>query len=192
MTAVQLDLFGEVEAAERQAADADRARIDDALTCLAISCPHALEVLWHLEWWKPRDEKGPGFTEPWAYLVCRRGVFFEHESTWGGWDCRPRNLVTWDELRDRLADDPRRAGVVAWATGLWHPTAADMGKPWPDLVSWRYLIRPYELDPHPEMWNPSYAEGDREARGYADRMGAWRTTMAILLDHRSDGQYSAE
>ena len=186
MSAVQLELSGEVEALERQAVDAERRRINDALACLRDSCPDTLQVVWHLDWWKDRDAKGPGYTSPWAYLVCRRGVFYEHETTWGGWDSRPTNLVSWDELRALLGDDPRRAGVVAWAESLWRPTIEDVStSPWPDQPSWRYLTRPHELWPHPETWHPSYIEEDHAMPGHDARMAAWRTTFAILNAHQA-------
>jgi hypothetical protein len=181
MSAVQLDLFGEVEADEATWAAGERDRLQGALICLRDSCPHTLEVVRHLTWWKPRNETGPSYTPPWAYLVNKGGVNYEHETTWGGFDCRPANCVTWSELVDLLGSDPRRVEVIDWADGLWQPSASDPW-PWVDDVPWRYLCRPYEMYPSPDEWHPSYIEGDRAKAGHGARMKAWRTTLAILND----------
>jgi len=179
--AVQLDLFGEVEAAETVAAQADRSRLRGALEVLAFSCPDTLEVLIHLGYWRDRDDRSVGYSAPWAYSVTRKGLRFEHETTWGGWSSRPRHLVTWEELQGLVGLDPRRRELIDWAAGLWRPGPEDR-MPFPDEVPWRYLIRPYELWPNADHWHSSYVVSDHAMPGWDRRWRAWKVAGAILGD----------
>lgn len=142
----------------------------EALICLRDVVPDALRVVVELSWWKEQDERNPGKSGDWAYLVCRTGFYFERTDTWGGWESRPRNLLTWEGLKRLVGNDPRRPGVVAWARSL---TAIDR---------WKDIYRPFELWPQPEGWHPSYLEHDRERAGYEQRMQAWGTLQAILTE----------
>lgn len=142
------------------------------LRCLRDAVPDALEVVLHLEWWKARDERHPGASGEWAYLVCAAGMHFgsrHSNDEWAGWEHKPKYLVTWAELQSLLEADPRREEVAAWAESLPTP-------------NWKGLYRPYELWPNPEEWHPSYIESDRERSGYPERIHAWRLVQAILTD----------
>lgn len=168
--AVQLDLFGHVEAAEQAAIEDSRRQVVAALTCLRDSVPMALEVVVHLKRHQDRDDRKPGKSGDWAFIVSHAGLRYEDVNTWGGWDSRPRNLFTWDRLADAIEQDPRRAEVIQWARSL---TVVDR---------WRDLYRPYELWVDPHTWHPSYIEGDHQRPGWDERIHAWRTTQAILSD----------
>lgn len=162
MTAVQLDLFGEVLTAETGL------RVD-AMTCLRDAVPGALrtvlgDLVFH------RGEVAAGMSGAWAYAVRQDGFYFEGVDTWGGWYARPRYMITWAELDALVGADPRLAEVEAWAAQQREPGL------------WRNLSRPYELWPDPDDWHPSYITGDHERPGWDERIAAWRTVLTILDD----------
>jgi hypothetical protein len=158
--AVQLNLF---------APAARTRRLVDGLTCLRDSMPSAMYVVIHLADWRPREERGPGFSGDWAYAIRRDGLRIEHANDWRGWDHTPAHRITWAELAEQLAGDPRRAELIAWSASLPEP-------------AWQDLARPHELWPEPEKWHPHYIEGDHERPGWDQRLTAWRTLQAILSD----------
>lgn len=166
---VQLDLFGDVERAERQAASEDRQRRRDALTCLRDSMPETLEAVAWVKYRRERDTRHPGMCGDWAYVMCRAGIRFEHVSTWGGWDCTPRHLLTWAELDTIIGSDARRAAVRDWVSTLVEPC-------------WRELMRPHEMWPNRDQWHPSYITGDHDRAGWTSRRQTWMDTLAILTD----------
>ena len=102
------------------------------------------------------------------YSACRPGLRYERKTEVK--DSGPlRQLLPWAELADLIAGDPRRAAVAAWAASLPDP-------------AWRQLYRPHELWPQPEMWHPSYIEGDHAHPGWTERRAAWATVQDILTD----------
>lgn len=164
---LQLDLFGEVEAAEQAATDRAHRRQIDALTCLRDVVPEALEVLVHLDYWRLKDDcGGPGNSGEWSYRIRKAGMDFVRHGTAGGWD-RGRDLITWDELRALLVDHPLRDQVVTWSESLTHPDA------------WRDRGRPFELWPHPERWHSDYIRGDHARAGWEDRRHTWGVVQTI-------------
>lgn len=175
---VQLDLFGEVEAAESAAVSADRARLTNALICLRDAVPDALQVVVHLSMW--RDQRGIGKSGEWAYCVRQNHFRYEAVSDWWngaldrgepfGWSRTPAHRVTWAELQTLVGDDPRRVGLIEWEQSL---TVVD---PWWDLT------RPHELWPDPEGWHPSYIESDHRRPGWSARLKAWQDLQALLND----------
>ncbi len=145
----------------------------DALTCIRDVMPEALEIVWRLEYWKLRDEKGSRASGPWAYQTTIAGVRFQsrvEKPAAGFWETWPANLVTWDQLRTLIGNDPRRAEISAWAESL---TTPDRWKDW---------YRPYELWHEADGWHPSYIENDHARAGWAERLHAWQTTQQILTD----------
>ena len=173
--ALQLDLFGEVEAAEHAAERADRERRRDALTCLIEAHPRTLELLLG----DLRHEGGEikqGVSGGWAYSVRANGFWFQDRDEWsrgGGWYQRPKSRFSWDE-RAAIAADPRVEQVRAWSAAL---TAPD---------SWKDRYRPFELWPHPETWHPSYITSDHERPGWVERRAAWDLVLAVLTDAREE------
>lgn len=169
----QFDLFGDVERAETE-------RLTSGLACLRDSVPVALEVVVHLNYWRPRDDRGVGACGAWAYAIRASGVCFEPAEEWWtgarnrgepyGWSRTPAHRLGWDELADLLRADSRRRRVVEWANSL---TAPD---------HWRDLSRPHELWPDPGIWHPSYIEGDHERPGWRQRLAAWHEICEILTD----------
>lgn len=149
------------------------ATYSEGLICLRDAVPEALRIVVELSWWRETDERNPGKSGNWAYLACRKGVYFERTDTWGGWDCRPRNLLPWADLARLVGDDPRRRAVVDWVGSLTMPDR------------WKDIYRPYELWPNPGSWNPDYLEIDRSRPGYEDRMRAWSTVQQILTEAAS-------
>jgi hypothetical protein len=167
-TTVQLDLFGEVEAAASRAAVADVERRRTGLLVLRDYFPNTLEVLIGERRPEGNAGCGPRFTRPWAYAVSKRAFHFEHETTWGGWDSRPAGIMTWPEV-DAIAADDRIRDVRAWACSLTMPDR------------WRVVRRPFALD-GPDQWHPSYLEHERESDCWPERLRAWTTVQAILTD----------
>lgn len=170
---VQLDLFGDVEAAHTE-------RLVGGLVCLRDVVPDAMEVVVHLAPWWSRERRGPGASGDWAYSLRNAGLRFELADEWWrgarergeawGWDRTPANLITWAELAALLVADSRRAALVDWVHGLAVPD------PWWDL------IRPHELWPRPQTWHPDYITGDHERPGWGARLAAWRDLQLLLTD----------
>lgn len=156
----QLDLF---------APATETRRLVDGLTCLRDAVPEALETVIHLADWRPIEAHGIAWSSEWAYTIRRAGLRYERRRDWDGGTARLR-CITWPELGDLVADDPRRPGLIAWAESL---TAPD---------SWKDLHRPFELWPHPDRWHPGYIEGDHQRPGWLQRIAAWRNLLAILTD----------
>ena len=165
MTITQPDLFGEVDAAHQ-------ARLRDALTCLIESVPDALNLVLGVRR-LDRGEIKVGKGGRWAYSSRRPGLWFEGVGTWGGWYSRPRDLLTWDELDDLVAADPRVEQVREWSESL---TAID---------AWKDRYRPFELWPNAERWHPSWIAGDHSRPGWDERINAWAAVLDVLRDARS-------
>ena len=170
MSALQYDLFGEVQAAE----NADTQRRRDALTCLIEAHPNALELL--LGDRRPdTGEIKQGLSGGWAYSRRKDGLYFEDQETWGraagAWYRRPAHRFGWDELDAIAAADPRVEEIRAWATSLTQPDA------------WRDRTRPFELWPV-SSWHPSWIKGNHERAGWPERLAAWTLTLAVLRDAR--------
>lgn len=175
----QLDLFGAVLAAERDRDRAQQRRQRDALVCLRDAMPDALEVVVHLQHWRPQDTRAPRANGDWAYCVCRAGVRFENRDEWGhaarlrgersGWDRTPVDLITWDELTDLVGHDQRRAQITAWVDSLPEPR-------------WRALGRPHELWPDPGGWHIGYFCHDHVDAGWPARRHAWQLVLDLLND----------
>lgn len=171
MSATQLGLF---------APAADIQRSIDALTCLREAMPEALEIVVHLAYWRPVDNREVGACGDWAYSLRQKGLCFERVDDWWngarsrgetwGWDRTPAGLVTWTELAEHVGGDSRRPGLVAWSRSLTVPDA------------WRDRARPHELWPNPGQWNPGYITSDHARPGWDQRIAAWRTLFAILDD----------
>ncbi|WP_053203807.1 hypothetical protein [Jiangella muralis] len=162
MTAVQLDLFGEVLTSETR-------RVVDGLACLRDAHPRALDLMLG----ERRPDTGEikvGASGPWAYSVRRAGFYFEDRGGWGGWYARPAHLLTWSELDALVGGDARLLEVRAWSESL-HGVGGRNDR-----------MRPHELWPDPGGWHPSYIEGDHERPGWDERITAWRTVLAILDD----------
>jgi hypothetical protein len=174
----QLDLFGEVAAAEQKRHIADQ-QLRDALVCLRDVVPTALENIVELAYNAPVDTRSPCASGDWAYCVCRAGLRFENAREWWtgarergetwGWDRTPAQLVTWRELIELVGDDPRRAEVAEWMNSLPMPR-------------WQLLHRPFELYPNPDGWHPSYIRGDHAHEQWPARRRAWQLTLDVLND----------
>lgn len=158
----QPDLFGDDDAAETR-------RYQDALTCLADACPTALELLIGVRK-EDRGEIRQGKSGDWAYSSRREGFYFERVETWGGWCARPCGLITWSELDELTAADPRVAQIRAWSDSL---TVID---------AWKGRYRPYEMWPNPETWHPSHIQADHDRPGWSGRLHAWQQTIAVYRD----------
>ena len=173
---LQLDLFGEIEAAENAAERAERERLRDALTCLIEAHPRTLELLLG-DYRVDTGEIRQGVSGGWAYSCRRNGFWFQDRASWGaqpgGWYHRPAHRLAWDELDAIAAADPGVAQVRAWSTDL---TAID---------AWKDRYRPFELWPNPDRWPPSYITSDHERPGWAERHAAWTATIAICTDARA-------
>ena len=158
----QYDLFG-WDAAE------EYGRLGDALTVLADAHPRSLELLIGIR--EPdRGEVKPGVTGPWAYQVCRDGLYTQRRAEWGGWSSRPANRATWDELDSLIGEDSRVPTIRAWSEGL---TAID---------AWRDRSRPFELWPDADRWHPSHLAGDHARPGWSTRINAWQLTVQVCRD----------
>ncbi|WP_043736008.1 hypothetical protein [Nocardia asiatica] len=165
----QLDLFGEVLAAERQQLAAGRQRSVEALTCLRDSVPTALEVVATLRYQRTHDTTTPCAGGDWAYCVCKRGLRFQAITEWQGWNHLPAHLLTWDELAALVGNDPRRAEITAWMDALPQPR-------------WQPLSRPHELWPNPEQWHPDRITSDHRHPRWPARLRAWQLTLELLTD----------
>lgn len=146
--------------------EARAARVSQAegLRVLRDFVPEALEIVVHLEHTPPRTDFGIGHDETGyrcAYRWLARGFQWEVKN-------QPLHTIAWPELDALLGDDVFREQVAVWSEGLRNVDA------------WRDRTRPFELWPSPEMWHPSYIEGDRARAGYAERMKAWRQVRAML------------
>lgn len=112
MTVVQLDLFGEIEAAELADASArDSAAVQAAAFLVETPWPGLLA------WWNHTDatesrldhgeckasyRRSPDGSPGWAWAIWRDGLRFEagdSRSAAGGWRRRPRCCIPWVELR---------------------------------------------------------------------------------------------
>lgn len=165
MTALQPDLFGEIDAA-------DFHRKHLALRVLAEAHRLALEILIGT---RPlnRGEIKQNANGPYAYSSRPDGFYVEDRHEWshrGGWSIKPAHRVTWDELADLTAGDPRLPEIRAWAERQTRPD------------SWRSLRRPFELDVDGHTWHPSYVEADHEDPGWPERLHAWKQTIAVYQD----------
>lgn len=188
MTA-QLDLFGEVEAAEQASARASEGRSRAANTFLASPWPDLLgwwgypdvvEAQLHHGETEASKRSGPNGTPGWAWATWRDGLHFEGEACWskaGGWSHRPSWVIPWTELhalRDSRPDITQRILDLADGHG-----AVRRG------YGWRWWAAPYTLTPW--GWHPSYYEVEQQADYYdhdarpegawADRMAAWRLVL---------------
>jgi hypothetical protein len=162
VTALQLDLF---------AADTGTRRLVDGLTALRDVVPEALEAVVNLGDRGP-DDRQVGRSGAWWYAARRDGLHFaglDEQLRGRGWPSTLPRRITWAELAEQLADDPRRAELLSWAQSLPMP-------------NWRELIRPFELWPDPDSWHPDYITGDHERPGWDERITAWTTLQAILTD----------
>lgn len=171
MTALQLDLFGQVLSREQQ-------RRHDALVCLRDAVSDALEVVAELRY-PPgmRDVRSPKKSGPWAWCVSRAGLRVEDVPTWwagtpgtaSGWDRTPAHLTTWAELTGLLGADPRRAEIAAWIASLPQPR-------------WRLTMRPHELWPEPGGWHTSYLCRDHVDAQWPARRRCWQLLHDLLTD----------
>lgn len=174
---MQLDLFGDVLAAERRAETADVQRQIDGLTCLRDAVPEALQLVAELQYTKREDTRSPSAAGPWAWCVSRAGLRFEDSREWWkgarerretwGWNRTPANLLTWDELIELVGSDHRRAELTTWIATLPEPR-------------WRVLTRPHELDVEPDGWHVSYLCGDHVNQNWTARRTAWRTLQDLI------------
>lgn len=169
MTAIQLDLFGEVLAAEQHARTADLQRRIDGLTCLRDNVPDAMEAVLLLGYHHSHDNRSVCFGGDWAYLLCQAGLRFESGTTWKGWDHQPAHLLTWNELTTLIGADPRRTELAAWADTVPQPR-------------WRHTHRPFEFWPHPEQWHPGYIQKDHADPQWPAREHAWNLLQQLLTD----------
>lgn len=158
MTTVQLDLFGP---------DTETLRLVDGLRCLRDVVPEAMDVLIHLAPWQRVEHRELSLCGEWIYTLRLDGLRYERRDEWRGKSQMRR--ITWTELAEQLADDPRRPQILAWARTLPMP-------------NWKELIRPFELWPDSGSWHPSYITGDHERPGWDHRIAAWRALQAICTD----------
>lgn len=178
-TVTQLDLFGEVVAAEQKRHVAEQRRLRDALVCLREAVPTALENIVELAYHNPADTRQPHASGNWAYCVCRAGLRFEVAQEWWsgahdrgetwGWDRTPAHLVTWQELAELIGDDPRRVEIAGWVESL-------------PLPRWKQLMRPKELWPDPEGWHIRHLCNDHVHEQWTARRRAWELTLGLLDD----------
>lgn len=168
MNATQLDLFGEVLAAEYATEQADTERLTTGLRVLSDEHPRSLELLIGARTPDTGHVKA-GKGHRYAYRVKQHAFLFEPIETWGGWDAAPRHQITWDELDELLAGDPRIDELRVWTEMLTAPDA------------WRDLGRPHELWADPR-WHPSYIDNDHARPGWEQRLTAWHTVFSILTD----------
>lgn len=200
----QLDLFGEVEAAEARAA-----------VELADVHRQAVEFLtspWSdlLAWWidpegstierrlnhgeTPAHYRRGRIGEPrwpgWAWSKWRDGLHFERGDEWSaacGWWHRPLHVIPWSSLlavRDAHPDALAELRRVSAGYGT------------PHSLGWRWYSCPATLTNW--GWHPSYYESEREddyydgdtfdtpapPNGFAHRMAAWAIVieLAALID----------
>jgi hypothetical protein len=80
--ALQLDLFGDVVAAGKQAQAADLQRRIDGLTCLRDAVPEAIRVVTELAYTRREDRRSPSAAGGWAWCISRAGLRFESTAEW--------------------------------------------------------------------------------------------------------------
>jgi hypothetical protein len=189
--AVQYDLFGEVEAAQRLAQSAPQAA-STAANCFLTETP------WPdlIGWWRTPKGSSPDFAaaKPKPATGAGQAEDVAGHGRPGEMDC------------DSKPTTPGKAGItghwrIRWAElrGLRdsHPdvttrlqTLAD-GRGHPNAVGWRWWTDdPFTL--HPDGWHPSYLEDEQQAdwydgcarveTAYGDRLEAWRIALdAVAL-----------
>lgn len=185
---LQYDLFGEIESAEQQALSAARAASAAAVSFLTDTPWPAL-----LGWWLhpdaiesrinsgPNARSGPHDTPGWAWAKWRDGLRFESETTWPGWDKRPRWCIPWAELHAHRAKHPHiTTRLQVLADGRGHPCSR----------GWLWWTDPHAL--RPDDWNPDYLDSERQpdyyhgcARpetAYSDRLDAWHLVLNATRD----------
>lgn len=195
----QLDLFGEVEAAEARAAgeqadvhqqaiefltspwsgllawwmDPEGATIERRLDHGSTPCRYRSGRIGEADW--------PGY----AYSMWRDGLHFERGNEWsaaGGWSHRPRHVIPWEtlhELRDAHPDALAELRRLSAGRGV------------PHSLGWRWYSCPAILTPW--GWHPDYYESEREQdyytgetfddeappHAYADRLRAWAIVVSL-------------
>lgn len=184
--AIQYDLFGEIEAAEKIAESAARSSGLAASVFLAQTPWPGL-----IGWWLHPDaiesrtdggvsyRSGPNDSPGWAWTRRRGGLLFESGTTWRGWDSRPRWCIPWAALRTLRAEHPDvTERLQALAAGRGHPCS----------LGWLWWTDPHAL--RPEGWHPSYLESERRAdyyhgcsrpeTAYKDRLDAWHLALDVV------------
>ena len=188
-SAIQYDLFGEVEAAQRAAETAAHAAVASARAFLTQTPwpglvswwlhPEAIESRLHHGEVKASYRRGPGDDPGWAWATWRDGLRFEAGGTWQGWDHRPRWCIPWVQLSAvRDAHPAITAQLRILADGRGHP----------NTVGWRWWTDPFVL--HPDGWHESYLESEqdpdwydgceRPESAYADRLKAWHLALDVM------------
>lgn len=189
LSEVQLDLFGEIEAAE-SAAEAKAADVrhqaHEFLTCE----PWTDLLEWLLNPDRVEADLTHGETKAhlgkrYAYAIWRDGLRFEQRDEWslrGGWNCRPRHVIPWAELH-ALVD--ARPDLLAEIQRLAQGRLVQVG--------WRWRMRPFILTIG--GWHSSYLESERSddyyshdghaldvrtENAYADRLWAWYHAVEII------------
>lgn len=188
---VQLDLFGEVEAAESlaevEAADVRR-QAHDFLT--GEPWTDLLDWLLNPDRVEAQLTHGEAcLGEDYAYAIWKDGLRFERRDEWskrGGWHCRPRHVIPWAELH-ALAD--ARPDLLAEIRRLAEGRTTQAG--------WRWRMRPFILT-IAGGWHPTYIDGERHddyydhdgyapqvrtENAYADRLWAWYHAVEIVSDY---------
>ncbi|MGW0162195.1 hypothetical protein ACWDUN_23060 [Mycobacterium sp. NPDC003323] len=189
MTVVQLDLFGEIEAAElADAAARDSAAMQAAAFLVETPWPDLLAWWIHTDATESRLDHGeckasyrrsPDGSPGWAWAIWRDGLRFEAGDSWaaaGGWRHRPRWCIPWVELRAfRNAHPEVTARLQELAAGRGDPHAR----------GWRWWIPPHGL--RPDGMHESYMEGEQDPAYYdgcqrsetawRDRLAAWRLVL---------------
>ncbi|WP_234816691.1 MULTISPECIES: hypothetical protein [Mycolicibacterium] len=183
---IQYDLFGEVEAAEKAAESAARSASMSAIVFLT-------QTPWPdlIGWWLHPDaiesrtdggasyRSGPNNTPGWAWAKQRRGLLFESNTTWPGFDKRPRWCIPWTELRTLRAEHPDvTERLQALAAGRGHPCS----------LGWLWWTDPHAL--RPEGWHPSRLDSEQQAdyyhgcarpeTAYTDRLDAWHLVLDVV------------
>lgn len=169
MTVVQLDLFGEIEAAElAEAAARDSAAMQAAAFLVETPWPDLLAWWIHTDATESRLDHGeckasyrrsPDGSPGWAWAIWRDGLRFEAGDSWsaaGGWRHRPRCCIPWVELRAfRNAHPEVTARLQELAAGRGDPHAR----------GWRWWIPPHGL--RPDGMHESYVTSPAaEATGF--------------------------
>jgi hypothetical protein len=162
--AVQYDLFGEIEAADKAAEAARRVRSAAASTFLAKTPwpellgwwlhPSAIEAKLHHRETKASYRRGLADSSGWAWAISRDGLRFEPGETWQGWGHRPRWCIPWAGLHDLREAHPqitKRLAVLA--DGRGHPRSA----------GWRWWTDPRCLT---TGWHEDSLEAERRPDWY--------------------------
>lgn len=190
--AVQLDLFGEVEAAEAATAAAEAEVCRQAVEFLTSPWRDLLEwildpdrVESRLDHGETKARCGEGF----AYAVWKDGLRFERRSEWsrgGGWSRRPVHCIGWDELRATRDRQPDLVGKI-------HELA--QGRT--DQSWWRWRMQPFIITIG-SGWHRSYIDherpdgyyrhvphvpGELAGQAYADRLWAWYYAVRLVSTH---------